>query len=140
MFTVKPSISGPEALASVKLSNSYSIFLICAAATLFSGCAIIVDSGSDTRDIYVVGYARLRLPKTEMAGVNARALEITGVGAAISHYFQLGYFKEFQAVVRPDTNSAVIVLRSNADLDRLEVLLKQLNQNGLCLIIKDQRS
>ena len=105
-----------------------------------SGCAIVVDQGSGTRDIYVIGYARLRVPKVELADSNAHALEITGIGVAISHYFQLGYFKEFQAVVKPDTNSAVIVLRSDSDVTRLEALLKQLNENGLCLIINDQRS
>lgn len=92
------------------------------------------------RDYYVIGYARLRVPKAELTGANARAIEITGIGVAISHYFQLGYFKEFQVAVKPDSNSAVIVLRSDADTARLEALLQKLNQNGLCLIIKDQRS
>jgi hypothetical protein len=124
----------------MKTSEFYRMTLASLIAPLLSGCAIIVDQGSDTRDIYVVGYARLRVPKAEAVGANARALEITGVGVAISHYFQLGYFKEFQAVVKPETNSAVIVLRSDADLERIEALLKTLNQNGLCLIINDRRS
>ena len=103
-------------------------------------CAIVVDRGDDTRDFYVIGYARVRLPNASATGANARVIELSGVGIAISHAFQLGYFKEFQASVKPETNSAVIILRTDAEVTRLEALLKELNQNGLCLIIKDQRS
>lgn len=110
------------------------------AAVFLSGCAIIIDNGPDGRDVYVFGYARLRVPNTSATGDHARVIEVTGVGVLVNHYLQLGYFREFQASLKPETNSAVIVLRSEADGARLEALLQKLNQDGLCLIIQDQRS
>ena len=114
--------------------------LLSLLSALLAGCAVVVDRGADARDYYIVGYARVRVPNVSATGSNARVLEISGIGMAISRAFQLGYFKEFQAAVKPETNSAVIILRSDAEVEQLEALLRKLNQNGLCLIIKDQRS
>ncbi len=113
---------------------------VLSSAMLVSGCAVIVERGDNFRDYHIIGYARVRVPNPEVAGEHLRVLEVSGVGIAMNRVFQLGYFKEFEASIKPDSNSAVIVLRSDADYSRLETLLKQLNQNGLCLIIKDQRS
>ena len=114
--------------------------LLALGLTLSSGCAIVIEQGSEARDYVIIGYGRVRVPKAEATGANARLLEVSGVGVAISDVLRIGYFKEFEATLKPRTNSAVIVLRSDADHGRLEKLLKELNQKGLCLIIKDERS
>ncbi len=106
---------------------------------MLTGCTVVIAHGPDTRDYFVLGFARLRLP-AELGDANARAVEISGIGVAVSNYVQFGYFKEFQASLKPDSNSVVILVRSDAEARQLDTLLKQLNQNGLCLILKDQRS
>lgn len=107
---------------------------------LATSCTVVVDHGANTRDYYVFGYARLRVQADAPDDSRVRVLELHGVGLAVTRSFELGYFKEFQAYLRPETNSAVVVLHSEADVARLETLLKQLKQEGLCLVIADRRS
>src|SRR5438552_1793130 len=73
------------------------------ASQLFAGCTIVVERGANARDYYIFGAARLRLPTVANGEgeVHAQALEISGVGVAVSDYFQLGYFKQFQVSLKP---------------------------------------
>lgn len=67
---------------------------------------------------------------------NATAYEISGVGIAAGRLVQLGYFNEFEVNLRPGGNSAVIIVRTQEQLEQLERLLKQLNEKGLCIVSK----
>lgn len=101
-----------------------------------TACTVVVGDGSGPRTVYVFGFARVRVPAQSGAQGGTTAYEISGVGIAAGRLVQLGYFKEFEVNLRPDGNSAVIVVRNQQQLEQLERLLKQLNEKGLCIVSK----
>ena len=115
------------------------LLALLALLQLGTGCAIVIDGDQNTRDYYIIGFARLRVPEIPGKEGAAHGVEITGMGVAVSDFFQLGYFKEFRAHLRPETNSAVVVIHTDSEAEHLKTMLKKLNKEGLCLVIRELR-
>jgi hypothetical protein len=67
----------------------------------------------------------------------AEVVEVTGVGVALSQALQLGYFDQFNVRLRAGANTAVIIVRNDAERRQLETVLQNLNQQGICLVTRD---
>jgi hypothetical protein len=112
--------------------------LIAGAAMLMAcpGCIDMRDAGSAGRSVWVFGFARVKLPGVQGDLPKPVVFEIEGVGLSVGEVTQLGYFHKFEVRLRPESNSAVIIVRSKTDLANLEHILGELQQNHLCLITR----
>lgn len=101
------------------------------------GCVHVVDVGDGSRSVWVLGIARVKVPATLSAGGNQPvAFEITGVGLKMGDVLQLGYFRDFEVRLSKDSDSAVIIVRSQADLENLQRVITKLQQQNLCIVTK----
>jgi hypothetical protein len=114
-----------------------SILILLAAVVSLSGCVVISSDGATSRSVYIVGFAKVRVENTSTKTTTASLVQLTGVGIALSDALQLGYFDQFKLALRPDSNTAVVVVRNKAERDQLEAVLKNLNQQGICLVTRD---
>jgi hypothetical protein len=109
---------------------------VCAAVLclLGTGCVQISQTGKESRSIWVLGFARIKVPDAGDGLAQPMAFEITGVGLSLGRAAQLGYFRDFEVHLRPDSNAAVIIVRSKSDLENLKRILTELQQQHLCIV------
>jgi hypothetical protein len=109
---------------------------VCAAVLwlLGTGCVHISRTGDEGRSIWIIGLARIRVPDAEGNLVRPVVFEVSGVGLSLGRAAQLGYFRDFEVHLRPDSNTAVIIVRSKSDLVALKRILTELQQQHLCVI------
>lgn len=116
------------------LQSITALGAVCALSVC--GCAVVTHEGPNSRDYYIIGFARVRVLETEGTLPKPVAFEITGVGLSVGQVTQLGYFRDFEVHLRPDSNSAVIIVRSKSDLDNLKRVMAELQQQQLCTITR----
>jgi hypothetical protein len=119
------------------LPHSASLIVALAAALWFSGCVVVSSDRPGSRSIYVVGIAKIRLENAATEPNAPNVVQVTGVGIALSHVLQLGYFDQFKVALRPDSNTAVVIVRNDAERRQLETVLTHLNQQGICLVTRN---
>jgi hypothetical protein len=114
-----------------------SLIVAVGTALLLGGCVMVSSDRPGSRSIYVVGIAKIRLENTATTPNTANLVQVTGVGVALSDVLQVGYFDQFKVALRPDSNTAVVIVRNDAERRQLETVLNHLNQQGICLVTRD---
>lgn len=100
-----------------------------------AGCTIVVPTNSGARSVYVLGFARVKVPQQSRPS-DTTAFELSGLGVAVGRLVQLGYFREFQVELIPGSNAALVLVRSPEELEHLQQTIEQLNERGLCIVSK----
>jgi hypothetical protein len=101
-----------------------------------AGCIYLTDASDTGRSVWILGFARVTLPASSGDLPKPVAFEIVGVGLSVGQVTQLGYFRTFEVRLRPESNSAVIIVRSKSDLANLEHVLAELQQKHLCIVTR----
>jgi hypothetical protein len=102
-----------------------------------AGCIYLTDASDTGRSVWILGFARVTLPGSDGDLPKPVAFEIVGVGLSVGQVTQLGYFRNFEVRLRPESNSAVIIVRSKAEMAHLERVMTELQKKHLCIITRN---